>query len=79
MLDLALLVEAAGAVAEHEEPTAFGLGPGAWVALSMIAVFSPINRTPSAGQSNTWTNIRLPRTVTRPLNAYRLNGLALVA
>ncbi len=40
MLNLAILAEAAGAVAEHaEEPTALGFGPGAWVALSMLAVF----------------------------------------
>ena len=40
MLNLAILAEAAGAVAEHaEEPTAWGFGPGAWVALSMLAVF----------------------------------------
>jgi F-type H+-transporting ATPase subunit b len=36
MLDLALLSAAAHEVAE--EPTALGFGPGAWVALSMIAV-----------------------------------------
>jgi F-type H+-transporting ATPase subunit b len=40
MLNLAILAEAAGAVAEQaEEPTALGFGPGAWVALSMLAVF----------------------------------------
>jgi F-type H+-transporting ATPase subunit b len=40
MLDLMILSEVAGAAAEHHtEPTAFGLGPSAWVALSMLAVF----------------------------------------
>ena len=29
-----------GAVTEHAEPTAFGLTPGGWVALAMIAVFA---------------------------------------
>lgn len=29
-----------GAVAEHAEPTAFGLTPGGWVALAMLAVFA---------------------------------------
>jgi F-type H+-transporting ATPase subunit b len=38
MLNLVFL--AAEAVAEHhEEPSAFGFGPGGWVALSMLAVF----------------------------------------
>ena len=36
MLNLIILAEAAG---EAAEPTAFGFGPGAWVALSMLAVF----------------------------------------
>ncbi len=36
MFDFALLAEAAQAA---EEPTAWGFGPGAWVALSMLAVF----------------------------------------
>ena len=41
MLDLNFLVEAAATAAEHtEEPTAWGFGPGAWVALSMLAVFA---------------------------------------
>jgi F-type H+-transporting ATPase subunit b len=40
MVDLSFLAAAAGAVAEHhEEPSAWGFGPGAWVALSMLAVF----------------------------------------
>jgi F-type H+-transporting ATPase subunit b len=40
MLDLMILSEVAGAAVEHHtEPTAFGLGPSAWVALSMVAVF----------------------------------------
>ncbi len=41
MVDLAFLAAAAAeAVAEHhEEPSAWGFGPGAWVALSMLAVF----------------------------------------
>jgi F-type H+-transporting ATPase subunit b len=47
MVDLTLLATAAATVAEHaghiveqhEEPTAWGFGPGAWVALSMLAVF----------------------------------------
>lgn len=42
MLDFALLAAAAEVAAEHAEhaeaPTALGLGPGAWVAASMIAV-----------------------------------------
>ena len=39
MFDLSLLAAAAEAVAEHaEEPSAWGFGPGAWVALSMLAV-----------------------------------------
>jgi len=29
-----------GAVTEHAEPTAFGLTPGGWVALAMLAVFA---------------------------------------
>ena len=29
-----------GAVVEHAEPTAFGLTPGGWVALAMLAVFA---------------------------------------
>ena len=29
-----------GAVAEHAEPTAFGLTPGGWVALAMLTVFA---------------------------------------
>lgn len=41
MLNLYALAEAAAAAAEHaEEPTALGFGPGAWVALSMLAVFA---------------------------------------
>lgn len=40
MVDLFILSEVVGAVAEHhEEPTAWGFGPGGWVALSMLAVF----------------------------------------
>ncbi len=47
MVDFTLLATAAAAVAEHaahivehhEEPSAWGFGPGAWVALSMLAVF----------------------------------------
>jgi F-type H+-transporting ATPase subunit b len=41
MLDFAMMAATvAGAVAEHhEEPSALGFGPGAWVALSMLAVF----------------------------------------
>jgi len=39
MVDFTLLAAAAEAVAEHaEEPSAWGFGPGAWVALSMVAV-----------------------------------------
>jgi F-type H+-transporting ATPase subunit b len=41
MFDLSILAEAAGAAAEHHEaPTAWGLTPGGWVAMSMIAVFA---------------------------------------
>lgn len=41
MLDLSLLAAVAEGAAEHhaEYPTALGLTPGGWVALSMIAVF----------------------------------------
>ncbi len=40
MFDLTILA-AAGAAAEHHElPTALGLTPGGWVAMSMIAVFA---------------------------------------
>ncbi len=39
MFDLSLLAAAAETAAEHaEEPSAWGFGPGAWVALSMLAV-----------------------------------------
>jgi F-type H+-transporting ATPase subunit b len=39
MVDLSILAEAAHAAAEHTTPTAWGLSPGGWVAMSMIAVF----------------------------------------
>ena len=39
MVDLAILSEVVGAVAEHHEPSVWGFGPGGWVALSMVAVF----------------------------------------
>lgn len=40
MVELAFLSEVVGAVAEqHKEPSAWGFGPGGWVALSMVAVF----------------------------------------
>ncbi len=39
MLDLTLLAHAAAeGAAEHAEPAAFGLNPGAWVALAMIVL-----------------------------------------
>lgn len=41
MFDLTLLAAAAEAAAEHgEEPTAWLLGPGGWVAAAMLAVFA---------------------------------------
>jgi F-type H+-transporting ATPase subunit b len=40
MLDLNLLAEAAHGAAEHAEASALGLGPGGWVALSMIALIA---------------------------------------
>lgn len=39
MVDLLILAEAAHEAAEHATPTAWGLSPGGWVAMSMIAVF----------------------------------------
>lgn len=39
MVDLSILAEAAHEAAEHATPTAWGLSPGGWVAMSMIAVF----------------------------------------
>jgi F-type H+-transporting ATPase subunit b len=41
MLDLITLTHSAGAILEHhEEPTAWLLTPGGWVAMSMLAVFA---------------------------------------
>jgi F-type H+-transporting ATPase subunit b len=41
MADYLILATAVHAAAEHaEEPSAWGFGPGAWVALSMLAVFA---------------------------------------
>ena len=40
MLKLMIGAVAEHAVTEHAEPTAFGLTPGGWVALAMIAVFA---------------------------------------
>lgn len=39
MVDLLILAEAAHGAAEHTTPTAWGLSPGGWVAMAMVAVF----------------------------------------